>query len=146
MKKFTWETETCTACKAGKLLLNPNTEQKIANLSYSGPSTTLNYIPTSIGCISLFSCWILCAGSREAGSFVVRVSVTAQVLHSLPILPYLFQKRITLVKGEKNDTIQNLFTSYIRKVKMHSYLTPEYLIFDRKHRGRCLLGPPASIQ
>ena len=146
MKKFTWETETCTACKAVKLLLNPNTEEKIVNLSYSGLSTTLNYIPTSICSISLFSCWILCTGSRKAGGFVVRVSVTAQIPHSLPILPYLFQRRHTLVKGEKNDTIQNLFTSYIRKVKIHSYLTPEYLIFDRKHRGRCLLGPPVSIQ
>ena len=124
-----------------KLLLDLHSEAKIANLSYIRLSATQNYALTPTGSMSLFSCWVVWTGITDAGVLMLRMSVTAQILHSVSLPPYLFQKRITVVKGEKMlQYWTHLLDAY--DLEVHSCWSPDRLIFGRKHKGRALRRPP----
>lgn len=112
--------------------------EKIANLSYIGLSTTLNYLLASICSVSLFLSWTMWAGSRGRWPYGQDISDSLDpALHSHYAL-FILQKNHLSYGREKNDPILSLLTWYIQELKMHRCWSPDPLIFDRTHRDRRL--------
>lgn len=143
MKKFTWETETWTACKAIMklcflILILKRKESISLTVVYPLPWI----ISTSTGSISFFMLDI----AQEAERQVALWSGISDSLDSAPFIYTLFILEKTHFNWrEKWHNTKFIYFIY-KKGKNTQLFDSKYLIFDRKHRGRCLLGPPVSIQ